>query len=427
MTHNFDKDKEQVLKALLQSAIEAAQPDKVIRNYLPSPPKGKTVVVGCGKAAASMALAFEKHWKYPVTGLVITMNGHSVPTKFIEVVEANHPVPDSNGHNATVRIMSLAKSLGSDDLLIFLVSGGGSALMPLPAEGISLSEKQLINAALLKSGADIFEMNAVRKHISAIKGGKLALAAYPAKVITLAISDIPGDDPTVIASGPTLPDSSTLAEALAILKKYDIDTSKNILTHLKNSKSETPKPEDPRFRNNEVHIIATPQKSLEAAALMAKQFSLSTYILSDQICGESKDVAQVHGALAIQIQKYDHPIKTPCIIFSGGETTVTVNGNGRGGRNVEFLLSLAIYLSGNNSIWAIAADTDGIDGTEKNAGAIINPTTLSRSRGQNMDAKLMLQDNNAYDFFLQLEDIIITGPTRTNVNDFRAILIEKAK
>ncbi len=404
--------------------MEEAQPAKLLRDYIPSRPKGRTVVVGCGKAAAAMAAAFERGWKKPLSGLVVTMYGHRVATKHIEVIEARHPVPDDAGLEAARKILKLAQSLQDNDLLIFLASGGGSALLPLPAEGISLGEKQIINSALLKSGADIFEMNIVRKHMSSIKGGKLAVAAYPAKVITLAISDIPGDDPGVIASGPTVPDPTTLNEALEVLEKYNITVPDNVLNHLQNNIKETPKPDDPRFKNNELLLIATPQKSLEAASRIANKHSFPAFILSNAIGGEARVVAQVHAEIARQVKKYGQPCPKPCVLLSGGETTVKVNGNGRGGRNVEFLLSLAIGLNGESNIWALAADTDGIDGTEDNAGAIITPTTLARSYRENINAKSMLENNDAYSFFSRLNDLIITGPTLTNVNDFRAILIE---
>ncbi len=413
----------QFLRLLFQEAVSAAKPENFISKNLPQPTNGKTVVVGCGKAAATMAACLEKEWVGDLSGVVVTMYGHTVPTKHIIVREAGHPVPDENGLAAAKEILNLASSLKKNDLMIFLVSGGGSALLPLPPKGISLDEKRGVNTQLLRSGADIFEMNNVRKHLSGIKGGRLAIAAYPAKVVTLALSDIPGDDPAIIASGPTVPDLSTSLDAIQILNKYQIKVSRNIMRHLKSNSSETPKPDDPKFTGNEIKVIATPQKSLDAAADFSKKESISPIILSNQICGESREVALVHGAIAKQIQKYNQPISPPCVILSGGETTVTLKGNGRGGRNLEFLLSLAIYLDGNPRIWALAADTDGIDGTESNAGAILKPNLLEIANVKGLNAKQMLQENDAYSFFSQVNSLIITGPTMTNVNDFRAILV----
>lgn len=408
---------------MFEAAIEAALPDKSLPKYLPAPPKGRTIVVGCGKAAASMAKAVEDHWHAPLEGLVVTRYGHRVPTSRIEVVEAAHPVPDLAGREAAERIMNLVRGLSADDLVLFLVSGGGSALLALPAPGITLADKQAINKALLASGANIAEMNCVRKHLSAVKGGRLAAAAAPARVVTLAISDIPGDDPAVIASGPTVADPTTFADALAILDKYRIREPLSVVDHLRAAKDETPKPGDPRLARTELHMIATPQMSLEAAAETARKAGIEPLILGDAIEGEAREVALVHAGIARQVRRHGQPAAAPCVLLSGGETTVTVRGKGRGGRNAEFLLALTVALGGEAKVWALAGDTDGIDGTEDNAGAIAAPDSLLRAAGRGMDARAMLANNDGYSFFSGLNDLVVTGPTLTNVNDFRAILI----
>jgi glycerate 2-kinase len=412
-----------LLRAMFDAAVAAAQPDKSLPAFLPKPPAGRTVVVGCGKAAASMARAVEDHWQSELTGLVVTRYGHHVPTRCIEVVEAAHPVPDAAGQQAAQRILERVQGLRSDDLVLFLVSGGGSSLLPLPAPGLTLGDKQSINKALLKSGANITEMNCVRKHLSAIKGGRLAAACAPARVVTLAISDIPGDDPAVIASGPTVADATTFADALAVLEKYRIHEPLAVLNHLHAARDETPKPGDPRLANSELHLIATPQMSLEAAAGVARQAGITPLILGDAIEGESREVAQVHAGIARQVRRHGQPAVAPCVLLSGGETTVTIRGKGRGGRNAEFLLALAVALNGTSGIYALAGDTDGVDGSEDNAGAIMAPDSLTRAGAQSMDGKKMLADNDGYGFFAGLGDLVVTGPTLTNVNDFRAILI----
>jgi hydroxypyruvate reductase len=338
-------------------------------------------------------------------------------------VEASHPVPDAAGQQAAQRIMEMVQGLTEHDLVICLISGGGSALLSLPAAGITLTQKQAINRALLKSGASIAEINCVRKHLSAIKGGRLALACYPARVVTLLISDIPGDDPSTIASGPTFSDATTCVQALEILRKYNIGLPENIQHYLESGTHETPKANDPRFASNEYHLIATPQDALEAAAETARAAGITPYILSDSIEGEARDIGMMHAALALQVAKRNQPFNRPCVILSGGETTVTVNGNGRGGRNGEFLLSLAIALDAHPDIHAIACDTDGIDGSEDNAGALYAPDTLSRAEALPIRARTMLDNNDSYGFFHALGDLVVSGPTRTNVNDFRAILI----
>ncbi|MGD2140120.1 MAG: glycerate kinase [Burkholderiales bacterium] len=416
-------DPQALLRQLFDTAVAAALPERSIQRFLPDPPKGRTIVVGCGKAAAAMARAVETHWHEPLEGLVVTRYGHRVTTQRIEVVEAAHPVPDAAGRDAAKRILEMVSNLTADDLVLFLVSGGGSALMTLPVPGITLEDKQRINAQLLKSGANITEMNCVRKHISAVKGGRLAAAAAPANVVTLAISDIPGDDPAVIASGPTVADPTTFAEAIAILEKYRISEPASVIQHLHAASEETPKPGDQRLVNNELRMIATPQMSLEAAAEIARGFGITPIILGDAIEGEAREVALVHAGIARQVLRHGQPVAAPCVVLTGGETTVTVRGNGRGGRNAEFLLALAIALDGADRVWAFAGDTDGIDGTEDNAGAIVTPDTLARANAMGMDAKSMLADNDGYSFFCSLGDLVITGPTMTNVNDFRAVLI----
>jgi glycerate 2-kinase len=408
---------------MFDAAIAAALPDKTLPAYLPEPPKGRTLVVGCGKAAASMAKAVEDNWPGELSGMVVTRYGYHVPTARIEVVEAAHPVPDEAGRKAAGRMLKMVQGLSADDLVLFLVSGGGSALLPLPAPGLTLADKQEINKALLKSGANITEMNCVRKHLSAVKGGRLAAACAPAKVITLAISDIPGDDPAVIASGPTVADATTFADAVAILEKYGITEPKAVVDHLRAAREETPKPGDPRLARDELHMVAAPQMSLEAAAEIALKASVTPVILGDAIEGEAREVALVHAGIARQVKRHGQPAIAPCVLLSGGETTVTVRGKGRGGRNAEFLLALAVALGGESGIHALAGDTDGVDGTEDNAGAVVTPDSLARAAQRNLDAKKMLADNDGYSFFSGIGDLVITGPTLTNVNDFRAILI----
>jgi hydroxypyruvate reductase len=417
-------DHRKVLREMFDAAVAAALPSCCVPRHLPPPPKGRTVVVGAGKAAGSMAAAVEAHWDAPIEGVVVTRYGHGAPCKRIEVIEASHPVPDVAGQEAARRILEKVQGLGPDDLVLCLISGGGSALLALPAPGLTLDDKQSINRALLKSGATISEMNCVRKHLSAIKGGRLAAAA-PAKVVSLIISDVPGDDISVIASGSTAPDVTTSAEALAILEKYKINVSQSVFNHLSSQQSETPKPGDPRLANVTNILIATPQDSLEAAARVARDAGFHPLILSDSIEGESRDVALVHAAIARQIARHGQPCDIPCALISGGETTVTVRGNGRGGRNAEFLLSLGLALNGQAGIAALAADTDGIDGSEDNAGAFLLPDTPTRAAALGIDLKAYLATNDAYTAFEMLGDLLITGPTLTNVNDFRAILVDE--
>jgi glycerate 2-kinase len=414
-----------LLKAMFSAAVDAAAPDTCVAPHLPERPKGRTIVIGAGKASGAMAKAVEDHWQGPLEGLVVTRYGHKLPTTRIEVIEAGHPVPDSAGREAAARILKMVQGLGADDLVLCLISGGGSALLALPAAGVSLADKQAVNKALLKSGATIGEMNAVRKHLSAIKGGRLALAASPARVVTLMISDVPGDDPSVIASGPTVADPSSNAEALAILGKYGIAAPPSVVARLKSESDETPKPGDPRLAKVENIMIATPQASLEVAASVARKAGVMPVILGNAIEGESRDVALVHAGIARQCADYGQPAMPPCVLLSGGETTITLKGKGKGGRNTEFLLALAIALEGKPGINALAADTDGIDGSENNAGALISPDTLARAAAAGLDAKAMLADNDPYGFFVALGDLLVTGPTLTNVNDFRAVLIER--
>ena len=416
----------QLLRDMFDAAIAAASPDRAVPANLPAPPAGRTVVVGAGKAAASMARAVEAHWPNdkPLAGLVVTRYSHGVGAlKRIEVVEAAHPVPDIAGRMAASRILDLVKGLGPDDLALCLISGGGSALLSAPAPGITLDDKQALNKSLLRSGASIDEINCVRKHLSAIKGGRLAVAAAPAKIMSLIISDVPGDDPSVIASGPTTPDATTLADARAVLERYGIAAPASVVALLKDAKAETPKPGNPAFARTETRIIAAPQASLEAAAEIAAKAGYPPLILGDAIEGEAREVGKVMAGVARQVAVHGQPASRPCVLISGGETTVTVRGTGRGGRNVEFLLSLAVELDGRPGIFAIACDTDGTDGAEEVAGAIITPDSLERARARGLNPRARLANNDAHGFFRALGDQVVTGPTLTNVNDFRAVLV----
>ena len=412
------------LANLFQAAVRAADPAACVPHHLPQPPKGRTLVVGAGKAAAAMARAVEDHWPGELSGLVVTRYGHGAPCRRIEVVEAAHPVPDAAGQAAAARMLAVVRGLTSDDLVLVLISGGGSALLALPWEGVTLADKQQINRALLKSGAGIDEMNCVRKHLSAIKGGRLAAAAYPARVVTLVISDVPGDDPAVVASGPTVADPTTCEDALAILERYRIEVRPGVRAVLESGVSETPKPGDVRFSHCETLVIATARGSLAAAAEAAREAGVTPLILGDAIEGEAREVAKVMAGIAKSCSQHGEPACPPCVLLSGGETTVTVRGQGRGGRNAEFLLALAVALDGAAGVHALACDTDGIDGTEDNAGAILAADTLKRARAQGLDAAARLADNDGYGFFAALGDLVVTGPTRTNVNDFRAIYID---
>jgi hydroxypyruvate reductase len=412
---------------MFDAAIASAQPSVCIPPHLPSPQalgKGRLIVIGAGKASAAMARAVEDNWRGPLSGVVVTRYGYAVPCERIEIVEAAHPVPDSAGLAAAERLMKLVQGLSADDLVLSLISGGGSSLLPLPAPGLTLDHKQAVNRALLKSGATISEMNVVRRHLSAIKGGRLAAACHPARVLTLLISDVPGDNPIDIASGPTVADPTTCADALAIIRRYGIDVPAAVREVLETGRGESIKPGDPRLACAETRMIATPQMALEAAAGVAKETGYTPYIFGDSLEGEARDVGKVFAGIALEVAARGQPVKAPCVLLSGGETTVTVRGNGRGGRNVEFLLSLAIGLDGRAGVHGLAGDTDGVDGLEEIAGAYMGPDTLSRAWEKGLRPKDSLADNDGHGFFEALGDSVVTGPTLTNVNDFRAILIE---
>ncbi|HVB18562.1 MAG TPA: glycerate kinase [Stellaceae bacterium] len=417
-----------MLRSLFDAALAAADPARAVAAHLPPAVAGRTVVIGAGKASAAMARAFEAAWPGPLDGLVVTRRGHAVACERIEIVEASHPVPDAEGEAAARRILDLARGLGPEDQLVCLVSGGGSALLALPAPGLTLADKQAVTRDLLRSGATIGEINTVRKHLSAIKGGRLAAAASPARVVTLAISDVPGDDPAVIASGPTVPDPTSFADARAVLEKYAIAPPPAVAAHLAAASEETPKPGDPVFARARFELIASPQQALAAAAEAALARQITPIVLSDRIEGEARDVASVHAAIALQVaagafRVGNAVVSPPAVLLSGGETTVTVRGTGRGGRNSEFLLGLAMALNGMPGIAALACDTDGIDGIGDNAGAIVYPDTVSRAAARGSAITQALARNDGYSFFASLGDLVVTGPTLTNVNDFRAILI----
>ena len=424
------------LAHLYRAAVRRALPLHNTAAFLPAPPKGRTLVLGAGKAGGAMAQAVEALWPAdaPLSGLVVTRYHHTPPRPAglpsrIEVVEAAHPVPDAAGLAAAERILALTQGLTADDLVLCLISGGGSALLTLPADGLALEDKQRINRELLLSGAGIGEMNCVRKHLSRIKGGRLAAACAPARVVTLTISDVPGDDPSVIASGPTVPDATTCADALAILARYRIDVPPAVRAQLEAGALETPKPGDAVFDGHAVHLTATPREALEAAAQVARAAGIAAYVLSDEIEGESREVGKVHAALARAVARHGQPFARPCVILSGGETTVTVRPQapgtprGRGGRAGEFCMGLAEALQGQAGVWALAADTDGIDGVEDHAGAFVTPDVLGRAEAQGARLAGFLDRNDACGFFGPLGDLFTTGPTHTNVNDFRALLV----
>jgi hydroxypyruvate reductase len=412
-----------LLVNMFEAAIESAQPGHCVPLHLPEPGTGRTIVIGAGKASSAMARALEQHWVGPLTGLVVTRYGYAVPCERIEIVEAAHPVPDQAGLDAARRMMSLVQGLSADDTVICLISGGGSALLPLPLDGITLEDKQLVNRALLASGATIGEMNCVRRHLSGIKGGRLAAACHPARVITLLISDVPGDRPADIASGPTVGDPTTCLDALAIVKRYGIELPAAVREVLESGRGESIKPGDARLARCETRMIATPQMALEAAAVVAREAGITPYILGNAIEGEARDVGKAMAGMALQVAEYGQPFARPCVMLSGGETTVTVRGQGRGGRNVEFLLSLGLTLEGRAGIHAIAGDTDGVDGQEEIAGAVLAPDTLARAWGLGIKPADSLQNNDGHGFFGALGDSVVTGPTLTNVNDFRAVLV----
>ena len=432
----YAQDPAQFLRQLFDAAVARAQPLLNMPACLPKVPRGRTLVLGAGKAAGAMAHALETLWPMDaaMSGLVVTRYHHTPPrpaalVQRIEVVEAAHPVPDEAGLQASERMMALCQGLTPEDLVICLVSGGGSALLTLPAEGLTLADKQQINRALLESGANILEMNTVRKHLSRIKGGRLAAACYPAQVVTLTISDVPGDDPAVIASGPTVPDASTCEHAIAILERYRIALPESVWVALRSGALETPKPADPVFQGHSVQMLATPQQSLQAAAALAREAGWNAYILSDEMEGESREVGKVHAALARAAARGEGPFQKPCVILSGGETTVTVRPQaagaprGKGGRAGEFCLGLALALQGQAGVWGLAADTDGIDGVEDNAGALVTPDTLVRAEALGLKPSVFLDRNDSYRFFEALGNLVVSGPTHTNVNDFRALLV----
>ncbi|MBB3221048.1 glycerate kinase type-2 family protein [Pseudoduganella umbonata] len=421
-----DTEARALLRRMLDAAIAASQPALCIPGQLPEPSSGRTIVIGAGKASAEMARAVERNWSGPLEGLVVTRYGYAVPCERIEIVEAAHPVPDAAGHAAARRMLDLVRGLSENDTVLCLVSGGGSSLLPLPLDGITLEDKQRVNAALLKSGATIGEMNCVRRHLSAIKGGRLGAACHPARVVTLLISDVPGDDPCDIASGPTVADPTTCDDALAIVRRYGIDLPERVLEVLNDpdrGRGESVKPGDPRLARAEVRMIATPQMALEAAARVAEDAGITPYILGDSLEGEARDVGKVLAGIALQVARRGQPFRVPCVLLSGGETTVTVRGNGRGGRNVEFLLACALALGGAPDIYGLAADTDGVDGQEEIAGAVIGPDTLARAWAVGLRPHDSLDDNDGHGFFGALGDSVVTGPTLTNVNDFRALLV----
>ncbi|KQW87174.1 hydroxypyruvate reductase [Massilia sp. Root418] len=413
-----------LLRSMFDAAVAAAQPSLCLPAHLPEPPRGRTLVIGAGKASAEMARVLEQHWPGELSGLVVTRYGYAVPCLRIEIAEAAHPVPDAKGQEAARRILAMVQGLTADDLVICLISGGGSALLPMPHPALDLAVKQEINRALLQSGATIGEMNCVRRHLSAIKGGRLAAACHPARVVTLLISDVPGDNPADIASGPTCADATTCADALDILKRYGISVPAAVTQLLESGASESIKPGDPRLARSEVRLITAPQIALEAAAEVARKAGITPYIMGDSIEGEARDVGIVMAGIARQVAMRGQPFEAPCVLLSGGETTVTIRGKGRGGRNVEFLLSLGVSLNGHPGIYAIACDTDGVDGQEEIAGAIIGPDMLEKAWGQRINPRLSLANNDGHGFFQALGASVVCGPTLTNVNDFRAIYVE---
>ncbi len=421
-----DADARTLLRDLFDAALAAARPATCLAPYIAKlqPPKGRTIVIGAGKASAAMARAVEDQWPHPLEGLVVTRYGYGETCKRIEIVEAAHPVPDEKGRAAAGRMLEKVKGLSADDLVLCLISGGASSLLALPAPGLTLADKQDVNRALLRSGAHIGDMNTVRKHLSAIKGGRLAVAAQPARVLSWLISDVPNDDPGVIGSGPTVVDRTTFADALDVLAKYKIDPPTAVRAHFEAGAAgrieETPKPADPRLKRVETVIVATPQRSLDAAAAIARSRGCVVVMLGDNLEGEARELGAAHARRALELAS---SVKKPTVILSGGETTVTVRGAGRGGRNVEYLLAEALEANGAARVWGLAADTDGVDGAEDIAGAVFTPDTLVRARAKGQDPKAMLDDNNGHGFFELLGDSLVTGPTRTNVNDFRATLI----
>ncbi len=418
-----------LLRQMFDAAVASAQPARCVPSHLPTAAElggGRLVVIGAGKASAAMARAVEDHWSGPLSGLVVTRYGYAVPCRRIEIAEASHPVPDAPGMHAAQRMMKLVQGLGAEDIVLCLISGGGSALLPLPLNGLTLEHKQAVNRALLTSGATISEMNTVRRHLSAIKGGRLAAACHPARVITLLLSDVPGDNPIDIASGPTVADHTTCEDAAAIVRHYGISLPAPALEALQSGAGESIKPGDQRLARAETRMVATPQMALQAAAAVASQAGFTPYILGDALEGEARDVGKVLAGVALQVAHRGQPFVPPCVLLSGGETTVTVRGNGRGGRNVECLLSFLAATGGHADIHALMADTDGVDGQEEIAGACIGPDTLSRAKALGQRPLDSLANNDGHSFFKSLGASVVTGPTMTNVNDFRAILITQS-
>ena len=416
-----------LLDRMFLAAVESVRAERCVPAALPEPAAGRTVVVGAGKAAAAMARAVERTWRErghpPPEGVVVTRYGHAAPCRHIDVIEAAHPVPDAAGREAAARILGLAGQLGAHDLLLCLVSGGGSALLAAPAPGVTLDEKQAINRALLASGANITEMNTVRKHLSRIKGGRLAAASHPARCHAVLLSDVPGDDPATIASGPTVADPTTVADAREVAQRYRVTLPASVEAWWESAAAESPKPGDPRLARSTVEVVANAQQALEAAASVAREAGYEALVLGDALEGEAREVALVHAAMARQARRWAQPARPPCVLLSGGETTVTVRGGGRGGRNAEFLLALATALDDLPGVFALAADTDGIDGTESNAGAVYRPGLMAQARARGLDPRAALADNDGHGFFAALGALVETGPTLTNVNDFRALLI----
>lgn len=413
-----------LLETLFTAAVAAADPARVVAANLPEPPKGRTIVVGAGKGAAQMARTFERLWEGSLSGAVVTRYGFGVPCERVEVLEASHPLPDENGFIASRRLLAEVRGLTEDDLVVALICGGGSALLPAPPPGLSLEDEIAVNRALLASGAPIQAMNALRKHVSLVKGGRLAAAAYPARVVSLVVSDIPGDDPALVASGPTIADDSSRFDALNTIERYRLSLPESVMRWLASESAEAPKPSDPRFARSEVRLIASARVSLEAAAAKARAAGVEAVILSDSIEGEARDVGLVHAAIAREAATRGRPFQKPVVLLSGGETTVTVHGPGKGGRNSEFLLSLALGITGVQGISTLAADTDGIDGSEDNAGAFADGNTIPRLFERGIDAAELLERNDSWSAFDLLGDLFKPGPTGTNVNDFRAMLIQ---
>ncbi len=413
-----------LLRRMFDAAVASAQPALCLPPHLPAPPRGRLLVIGAGKASAAMAQAVEQHWPGELQGLVVTRYGYAAPCRRIEIVEAAHPVPDEAGERAAQRMLDMVRGLGPDDLVLCLISGGGSALLPLPLPGLSLADKQAVNRELLRCGASIDEINCVRRHLSAIKGGRLAAACHPARVLTLAISDVPGDGPGDIASGPTVGDPTSCADALAIVRRYGVQLPPAALELLQSGGGESVKPDDARLARAEFRLVATPRMALQAAAQVARDAGYAVHLLGDSLEGEARDVGKLMAGMAQYVARHGEPFAAPCVLLSGGETTVTVRGHGRGGRNVEFLLALGLALRGEPGVWALAGDTDGVDGAEDIAGALLTPDTLERARAAGIRAADSLDDNDGHGFFGALGDSVVTGPTMTNVNDFRAVLVQ---